>query len=45
MNNLTKDSDGLYSTQVVCRSSNCSYNSTDLSLVAVNCQVSFLAFC
>ena len=40
-----RDNDGLFSTRVLCRSSNSSCTSTDLSLVAVNCQLSLLAFC
>ena len=37
------DSDGSFSRRLVCRSSDRSYNSTDLSLVIVNYQTTLLA--
>ena len=39
----TKETDGLFSRRLVCRSSNMSYKSTDSSLVIVSCQLRFLA--
>ena len=38
-----RDSDGFFSSRLVCRTSNSSYNSTDSSLVTVDYQQSFVA--
>ena len=38
-----QDSDGFFSSRLVCRTSNSSYNSTDSSLVTVDYQQSFVA--
>ena len=42
---VQRDSDGFFSTRVECKSSDTSFKSTDSSLVAVDCQLSFLACC
>ena len=38
-----RDSDGFFSNRIVCRTSDSSHNSTDLSLVEVDYQLRFLA--